>query len=178
VSRSICPRTGRGEQSGKIRLKNLLEGAEERLIASGLRAPETRGLLGPGRKLLDDGMFWQCQSDGLAMFLPAEVFRFYRIPFDFEELVVVADRFHMSEGRCLKGVLSDIPKMKTHKSTAKRFKVTSKWKLRRLKQRRSHLRRKKSKRVLRSLDKDQPVAKADRKRVRRLLGGLRQRSQV
>jgi ribosomal protein L35 len=50
--------------------------------------------------------------------------------------------------------------------------------LRRLKQRRSHLRRKKSKRVLRSLDKDQPVAKASRKRVRRLLGGLRQRSQV
>jgi len=67
-----------------------------------------------------------------------------------------------------------MPKMKTHKSTAKRFKVTSKRKLRRLKNRRSHLRRKKSKRVQRSFDKDHPVAQADRKRVRRLLG-LRQR---
>jgi len=67
-----------------------------------------------------------------------------------------------------------MPKMKTHKATAKRFKITGKGRLRRLKQSRSHLRRKKSKRVLRSLDKDAPVAKADRKRVRRLLG-LRKR---
>jgi len=66
-----------------------------------------------------------------------------------------------------------MPKMKTHKATAKRFKVTGKRKLRRLKNRRSHRRRTKSKRVLRSFDKDLPVAKADRKRVRRLLG-LRQ----
>ena len=67
-----------------------------------------------------------------------------------------------------------MPKLKTHKATAKRFKVTGRRKLRRLRQGRSHLRRKKSKRVLRSLDKDLPVAKADRKRVRHLLGGLRQ----
>jgi large subunit ribosomal protein L35 len=63
-----------------------------------------------------------------------------------------------------------MPKMKTHKATAKRFKITGKGKLRRLKTRRSHLRRTKSKRVRRSFDKDHPVAKADRKRVRRLLG--------
>ena len=62
-----------------------------------------------------------------------------------------------------------MPKMKTHKSTAKRFKVTKKGKLRRLKQGRSHLRAKKSKRVLRSYRKDLPIARADRKRVRRLL---------
>jgi large subunit ribosomal protein L35 len=67
-----------------------------------------------------------------------------------------------------------MPKMKTHKATAKRFKITGRGKLRRLKQRRSHLRRKKSKRVLRSLDKDLPAAKADRKRTWRILG-LRQR---
>jgi large subunit ribosomal protein L35 len=63
-----------------------------------------------------------------------------------------------------------MPKQKTHKATAKRIKVTKKGKLRRLKGRRSHLRRTKSKRVLRSMDKDLPVAKADQKRVRRLLG--------
>jgi large subunit ribosomal protein L35 len=64
--------------------------------------------------------------------------------------------------------------MKTHKATAKRIKVTSKRKLRRLKHRRSHLRRRKSKRALREMDKDLPVARPDRKRIRRLLG-LRQR---
>ena len=66
-----------------------------------------------------------------------------------------------------------MPKMKTHKSTAKRFKVTGNGKLRRLKNRRSHKRTKKSKRVLRSFDKDLPVSAPDRERVRRLLG-LRQ----
>jgi large subunit ribosomal protein L35 len=63
-----------------------------------------------------------------------------------------------------------MPKMKTHKATAKRFKITGRGKLRRLKIRRSHLRRKKSKRVRRGFDKDLPLHKADRKRVRRLLG--------
>jgi large subunit ribosomal protein L35 len=63
-----------------------------------------------------------------------------------------------------------MPKMKTHKGTAKRFKVTGKGKLRRLKHRRSHRRLRKSKRVRRSFDKDLPVDKADAKRVRRLLG--------
>jgi large subunit ribosomal protein L35 len=63
-----------------------------------------------------------------------------------------------------------MPKMKTHKATAKRFKVTGSGKLRRRKQGGSHLRRKKSKRVLRSLDKDEPVASVDEKRVRRILG--------
>ena len=63
-----------------------------------------------------------------------------------------------------------MPKMKTHKVTAKRFKVTGSGKLRRLRQGRSHLRRKKSKRVLRAMDKELPVNPVDRKRVRRLLG--------
>ena len=63
-----------------------------------------------------------------------------------------------------------MPKMKTHKSTAKRFKVTGKGKLRRLKQRRSHLRRKKSKRMKRELRQDVEVASVDVKRIERLLG--------
>ena len=63
-----------------------------------------------------------------------------------------------------------MPKMKTHKATAKRFKITGTGKLRRLKARRSHLRRSRSKRVRRSFDKDHPVVRVDRTRVRRLLG--------
>jgi len=67
-----------------------------------------------------------------------------------------------------------MPKMKTHKATAKRIKVTGRRRLRHMRHMRGHLRRKKSKRVLRAFDKDLPVARADRKRARRLLG-LRQR---
>lgn len=63
-----------------------------------------------------------------------------------------------------------MPKIKTHKSTAKRFKTTGKRKLRRLKQKRSHLRRKKSKRSKHQLRQDIEVAPADVKRIERLLG--------
>ncbi len=46
-----------------------------------------------------------------------------------------------------------MPKIKTHKATAKRFRVTGTGKIVRLKARRSHLRRRKAKRVLRAYDR-------------------------
>jgi hypothetical protein len=88
-------RAGREIQQDRIRLKNLLREAEEHLVTSGLRGPEAKDLLEPAGRLLHDGLFWQHQSDGLAIFLSREVFRTYRLPFDFEELVVVTDRFHI-----------------------------------------------------------------------------------
>jgi len=65
------------------------------VVASGVRTPEARELLEPAETLLHDGLFWQHQSDGLALFVSPEMFHHYRLPFDFEELVVVADRFHI-----------------------------------------------------------------------------------
>ena len=63
-----------------------------------------------------------------------------------------------------------MPKLKTHKATAKRFKVTGTGKLRRRKQGIRHLRRKKSKRVRRKFKTYVDVAPCDRKRIKRLLG--------
>jgi large subunit ribosomal protein L35 len=63
-----------------------------------------------------------------------------------------------------------MPKMKTHKGAAKRFKVTGNGKLRRRKQGGTHLRRKKSKWVRREYSKDHPVSDADRKRLKRIAG--------
>ena len=63
-----------------------------------------------------------------------------------------------------------MPKIQTHKATAKRFKIIARGKLLRLRAGRSHFRRKKSKRVRRSLDKYVAADRADRSRVRRLLG--------
>jgi hypothetical protein len=95
-------RAGAETQQNPIRLKNLLGQAEERLLASdrdrggrGLRTPEVQARLEPASELVEDGQFWQHQSDGLAIFISAEIAEHYRLPFDFEELVVVADRFHM-----------------------------------------------------------------------------------
>ena len=62
-----------------------------------------------------------------------------------------------------------MPKIKTHKSTAKRFRVTGTGKIMRLKGRRSHLRRNKAKRVLRQFDKKIEVtAKGDAQHIKRL----------
>lgn len=57
-------------------------------------------------------------------------------------------------------------KLKTHKATAKRFKVTGTGKVVRTKGGKSHLRRRKSSRVKRSLDKMQEVA--NKKQARRI----------
>jgi len=86
--------TGDIEQD-PIRLKNLLREAEDQLINYGLRASDVRRLLEPAEQLLPNSHFWQHQGDGLAIFLSAEVFRYYRLPHSFQELVVVAERFHI-----------------------------------------------------------------------------------
>ncbi len=66
-----------------------------------------------------------------------------------------------------------MPKMKTHKSTAKRFKVTGTGKLMRSKIGKSHLRRNKAKRVRRLFDEYLVVThKPNVKRVRRLAPSL------
>lgn len=62
-----------------------------------------------------------------------------------------------------------MPKIKTHKATAKRFKITGSGKIRRLKGGRSHLRRKKRKQVKRLFDKTIPLETGGEiKRVKRL----------
>lgn len=63
-----------------------------------------------------------------------------------------------------------MPKMKTHKSTAKRFKYTGSGKLMRTKIGKSHLRRKKSKRVKYQFDNMLEVtADGQKKRVQKLI---------
>lgn len=64
-----------------------------------------------------------------------------------------------------------MPKMKTNRSAAKRFKKTGTGKYRRNKAFSSHLLTKKSPKRKRKLRKSILVAKADLKRVKRLLGG-------
>jgi large subunit ribosomal protein L35 len=63
-----------------------------------------------------------------------------------------------------------MPKMKTHSGTKKRIKKTGSGKLRREQANKRHLLEHKSSHRTRRLSKDQDVAKADVKQVKRLLG--------
>src|SRR5512136_2539596 len=70
-------RSGAETQQDLIRFKNLLREAEERLMTRGIPAPEAKELLESAQTLLQGDPFHQHQSDGLAMFLSAEMFRTY-----------------------------------------------------------------------------------------------------
>ncbi len=62
-----------------------------------------------------------------------------------------------------------MPKMKTHKGAARRFKITGTGKIMRTKHMKSHFRRKKSTRVKQMFDRMLPLDSSNSKQVRRLL---------
>lgn len=88
-------RTGVQTKQDPIRFKNVLKQASDRLIESGLKSSEAEEILARAHPLLDDDDFWQHQGDGLAVFISTETFRYFRLPYEFDELVVVTDRFHI-----------------------------------------------------------------------------------
>jgi large subunit ribosomal protein L35 len=62
-----------------------------------------------------------------------------------------------------------MPKLKTHKGAAARFKVTGSGKIMRMKGGKSHLRRTKPQRVKRLYDEMIPLDASDKKRIGRLI---------
>jgi len=62
-----------------------------------------------------------------------------------------------------------VPKIKTHKGAKRRFHITGSGKIMRVKGGKSHLRRRKPKRVRRLFDETIPVSAVDRVRIKRLL---------
>lgn len=88
-------RAGRGTQQGPIRLGNLIDTAEERLVELGLRAPEAKQLLDEARSLQVDRWYWQHQEDGLAVLAAPGRFHTFRLPITVNGLAVVSSRFHV-----------------------------------------------------------------------------------
>jgi hypothetical protein len=52
-------------------------------------------MLSPALGLVKDSWYWQHQCEGLALFATPGDFHSYRLPLEFEELVVVGNRFHL-----------------------------------------------------------------------------------
>ena len=85
-------------EENRIRFKNLLKKAETRLVEADLPGMKTRDiarLLAPAQGLLENGRFWAHQSEGLAIFLNFDNAYTYNLPLDFEEMVMVGQRFHI-----------------------------------------------------------------------------------
>lgn len=62
-----------------------------------------------------------------------------------------------------------MPKLKTHKAASSRFHITGSGKIMRTKVGKSHLRRRKSKRIKRLFDEKLPLHPSDKARIKRLL---------
>lgn len=88
-------RKGAEVQQNAIRLKNLISRAEEQLRERGESTHEVDALLAPVHALLQDNPFWQQQSDGLAIFLGEDAFHTFRLPMEFDEELVVGERFYV-----------------------------------------------------------------------------------
>ncbi len=77
-----------------IRFKNLIREAEERLDKMEMRHTDAVDFLQPAKEL-DTNEFWQQQDHCLAIFRSPNIFRYYQLPIEFEELVVVSNQFHL-----------------------------------------------------------------------------------
>jgi hypothetical protein len=88
-------RMGTETQQNPIRLKNLITQAKVQLSETGLSSSAQRELLAPIQALQPDAIFWQQQSEGLAIFAAPGTFSGYRLPLAFDELVVVGSCFHI-----------------------------------------------------------------------------------
>jgi hypothetical protein len=88
-------RSGRETEQDPIRFKNLLNDAEKRLLDEGVRRPEVETLLRPAKDLLLKSDFWRYTSDGLALFLSSDVFKTYRLPVLFDQIMVISSQFHL-----------------------------------------------------------------------------------
>ncbi len=88
-------RPGAEIRQDPIRLKNLLDEAENRLTGRGLRRTEADALLAPALELLDSAEFWQRRGEGLALYLTKGFMRAIDLPYQPEERLSVGSSFRI-----------------------------------------------------------------------------------
>ncbi len=90
---------GTDTRQNPLRLKNLLQQAEDRLVQFGVRAPVARDMLAAPRELLHDGTFWRNGLHGLVLFVQPGRFRYLPLDYEVPELV------HVGRRHCVKPLL-------------------------------------------------------------------------
>lgn len=79
----------------RIRLKNQLQRAEEKLEALGFNRRAFDPWLKPAHELVEDDEFLNHLSDGLALYIAPDFFQVEEAPIDFEEQVMVGREFYL-----------------------------------------------------------------------------------
>lgn len=79
----------------RICLKNLMFEAEKKLLCLEMTPQKVARMLGPIEMILDNPGFWNDRTEGIAAFFTPDSFVWYSMQYQFEEMVVVTDRFHL-----------------------------------------------------------------------------------
>ena len=80
-------------QQNPVRYKNLLNEAARRLSANVVEM-RGNGMLKAARTLLNDTDLWLHPADGMAVFISPDGLKHFRLPLQFDELLVVTEHFH------------------------------------------------------------------------------------
>lgn len=88
-------RMGKEVNQSRIILKNLLKEAEGKLLEIGKGQRDIDKQLKPAHMLLDETIFWQNQESGLGLFISPQEFKYFKIPMDVKEVVVVSNRYYL-----------------------------------------------------------------------------------
>jgi len=80
-------------EEDRIRFKNALSEAEEKLEHQKIDPDIIKKTLRPGKELLDNESFWLHQSDGLCAFSDGTNFQYYKIPYSPPTIVHVGERY-------------------------------------------------------------------------------------
>jgi hypothetical protein len=86
---------GREVSQDPIRLRKLLDQGADDLLRRGYRRPDVEDLLAPAMVLTRDERFWRHQDHGLALFLAPGAMRWWHVPIELGETVMVGRYFHI-----------------------------------------------------------------------------------
>lgn len=89
------PLTETDPKKKRRRLKNLISVAEKKLRELDVDSVKIAKTLGPVEMIMENPGFWKNQSEGIAAFFTPESFVWHSLQYEFNELVVVTDRFHL-----------------------------------------------------------------------------------
>ncbi len=86
---------GKETQQNRVRFKNLIQKTEAGLKERGFSPKKTGKFLKPAYKLLENTIFWGYQERGLAVFISADGFEYYRLPVEVPDTLYIGKRFNL-----------------------------------------------------------------------------------
>ncbi len=86
---------GAETEQNSIRFRNIIRETEKQLKGKGHRKSSIDKILTPAKQLINDSDFWNHQSEGFAVFMSPNVFKYFRVPIEFSEEMYINSRFYI-----------------------------------------------------------------------------------